>query len=273
MRARLYADTGVQIPDIRLVILREPAGTVRIRLNDVVLRRTLDATAGWRDVVHALDCSVRESAFWFMRTSEVRATLAQLADTLPDLVGLVERSYSDPRLTGCLREILRQGDSARNMPRILWLLIQMVDDPDPLDVAITDPILLAGPAEVGRVMAAPAALAAAIRRVDAAETAGGGSGSAPAIVVPPEVESALRGPADSAVRAAAERGLLEVVMAEDDPTQVEVGHADAVPGVRAGLAPLPRPPRVVARQELPLRAPASPVRLGTRPPGRADHTA
>lgn len=247
-REALFACTGVEFPDVRLVPIDERPGSMRITLNDVTVEVLVDG-AGWSGIVAALASELREVAPWFVRIADVAATLDRLRDAVPDLVELAERCLPVPLLAACLREILRHGDSIRNTPRILWLLLKVVDGADGADrVSIREPGFLRGPTRTDRVPSDPVTLVALVRGL-AGEDAGR-SRDGHVMALPADVVNALLAATEPAALAAAERRVLAAVHDLDPAPPVLVGSIAAITPVRSALAVLPRPPRVVSAAEL-----------------------
>jgi len=117
---------GVVYPDARVALTDDCQGTIGLRLNDVTLpARRLGPEAGWAEVVHHLGAELAARRHWFVRTTQVSRALEQdLIYIFPDLVAVAEANYSREQVAACLRELLRSGRRARNLPRILWLLIE-----------------------------------------------------------------------------------------------------------------------------------------------------
>jgi hypothetical protein len=254
-REALYAQTGLQFPDVRIVPADEPPGVVRIQLNHVRLPEfDLAEASGWHDVVLALSATLRAFAPWFLRVSSVDAVRSQLADGLPDLISLSRSLYPEPLLSACLRSLMVHGDSTRNLPRILWLLLEagtIGTGSDRVRLTESPHLPSAGTAPV--VQRDPELLASALRKQVAEEAwrVGAADPGPTCICLPIEVESALIEPADADALAEAERRAVEMVSMVNPPFQVMAHSAAGLLPLQYTLRALPEPPRVVASQEFP----------------------
>ena len=263
VREALYTQTGVQFPDVRIVPTDQPPHVVAIHLNHVRLPEFRVAEeSGWQDVVPALGGILRAFAPWFLHVGDVRTARTQLGDVLPDLISLSRSLYPDPLLSACLRSLMVHGDSIRNLPRILWLLLEAgaIDPADDRVLLAESPHLpSAGTAPV--VQRDPELLASALRKVvaeDAWRVGAPGPGD-PCVCLPSEVERSLIEPADADALAHAERQAVAMLSSVDRPFQVAAHSARALRPLRYALLALPEPPRVVASQELPLDQEMQPV--------------
>ena len=249
-RERLFAETGLQFPDVALVPVDAPPGTLRIRLNDVTLDRGLDASAGWADAVSALRTALQEHASWFVQLTSVRNALELMRGALPDLVAIVTRCYPDPLVAACLRELLRSGASVRNLSRIIWLLVQVDQETGPDRVSIGEPLLLPAPARAGWITSDPVTLAARIRSEAAEDLSALQIADTDIVRLAWEIERELLDADDATALAAAERRVLEAVPVQNPPRQVVVRSVRALPLTRGVLRVLPDTPRVVSAEEL-----------------------
>jgi hypothetical protein len=249
-RERLFAETGLQFPDVRLVPGDAPPGTLRIRLNDVTLDRSLDPSAGWAEVVAALRTALLENASWFVRRALVRDALELLRGALPELVSIVTRCYPDALVSACLRELLRSGVGVRNLPRIIWLLVQVDPETGPDRVSIGEPLLLPAPARTGWVTSDPVTVAARIRSEAAEDPLASRVADSDVVRLTWEIERGLLDAGDATVLAAAERRVLDAVPVSHTPRQIVIRSVRALPLVRGVLRALPDPPRVVSEEEL-----------------------
>ena len=253
-REALYAQTGVQFPDVRLVPSDEPPGVVRIQLNHVRLPEfRLAEASGWQDVVPALSATLRAFAPWFLRVSGVEAARSQLPDAIPDLISLSRSLYSEPLLSACLRSLMVHGDSIRNLPRILWLLLEagtIGTGSDRVRLTESPQLPSAGLAPV--VQRDPELLASALRKQVAEEAwrVGAAGPGDPRVCLPIDVENALIKSADTDALAVAERRAVEIVSTVNPPFQVVAHSARGLQRLQYALLALPEPPRVVASQEL-----------------------
>jgi hypothetical protein len=254
-REALYAQTGLQFPDVRIVPTDEPPSVVRIQLNHVRLPEVrLAEASGWQDVVHALRAILAAFARWFLRVTSVGAARSQLADALPDLISLSRSLYPEPLLSACLRSLMVHGDSTRNLPRILWLLLEagtVGTSSDLVKLTESPHLPSAGIAPVVR--RDPELLACALRMQIAEEAwrVGVADPRDPCVCLPIDVENALIQPADTNALAEAERRAVEMVRVTKPPFRVVAHSASGLQPLQYALQALPEPPRVVASQELP----------------------
>jgi hypothetical protein len=253
-RERIYSATGVQFPDVTLVITDAPPEVVRVRLNHVWLPEVrVPEAAGWRDVVAVLHDAVNAQIHWFLRTDEVEAARGALGDALPDLVQLSRTFYGSALLTGCLRSLVRNGDNVRNLPRLLWLLLEAGAGDAGTDSVRLAAAQLESSDSGARVPRDPDVLASGLRKWVTAEgwQVGASVEGLQVVRLPEEVEAALVAPLDAVALAAAEWHAVEAVGRLDRPGQVVTRSAQALRPVRDGLSALPQPPRVVASLEFP----------------------
>jgi hypothetical protein len=253
-RERIYSETGVHFPDVELGTSDTPPGTIQVGLNHVRLPEIqVPGSAGWRDVVGVLDDAVRAHAQWFLRTDDVEAARDVLSDAHPNLVGLSRHYYGSPLLTACLRSFVRNGDSVRNLPRVLWLLLEAGSAFPATEVVRLAAAQLASTSSRSEVQRNPDVLASALRKWVTGEAWQVGVAiEGPQVVrLPPELEMALINPPDAATLAEAEWRAVKAVGSVDGPSQVVTHSTKALRPVRDALSALPQPPRVVASVEFP----------------------
>jgi hypothetical protein len=250
-REHLFVETGLQFPDVRLSVTDDAPGTVRFRLNDVTLTRKLGAAAGWSEVVDALAAELTAYRSWFVRVSDVTQSLDQLEGSMPDLVRLSTRCHSRPLLAACLRALLRRGGSVRNLPRVLWLLLEVGRETPTDRLTLSYRPLLASVGEWEPVPPEPDLLVAGLlRRVEEeSPVLPRGSSAVPDLRLDPRVEDALLQATDVAALGAAEWEVLAAVPT-DRPVRLVVGPVRALAAVQAALQALPNPPQVVSLQQL-----------------------
>ena len=165
VRGLLFDETGLQFPDVRIVpTVDGPPGVVRLRLNDVTRVLRIGPDAGWTEVVDTTREVLLSAAPWYVSIALLRDMIDELRDSLPDLMELVTGCYSDRLLAACIRELLWHGDSARNLPRILWLLLDAGDEVPPDRVSLSETPLLRRPGDSRVATADPAALMSSLRR-------------------------------------------------------------------------------------------------------------
>jgi len=146
------------------------------------------------------------------------------------------------------------GDSTRNLPRILWLLIEAGNTGADSDrVQLTESPHLASAGMSAAVQRDPQLLASALRKQIAEESWRVGSADlgVPCVGLPIDLENALIEPTDEDALAQAERRAVEMVSVIDPPFQVVTHSARGLKPLQYALLALPTPPRLVASQELP----------------------
>lgn len=253
-RKKIYFETGVHFPDVKLKISDLPPGEAYIELNQVRLPRVrMQADADWRDVVHVLRDSIRPHIQWFLRADDTEAARDVLSDTLPDMVRLSRNFFGAPLLTACLRSLVRNGDNARNLPRILWLLMEAGAARPGTESVRLGSAQLGSSSSAPQVQQDPDLLASALRRWVAAEAwqVGAPPEDPPIVRLPLELETALIEPADAAALAAAEWRAVRAIGGVGGPSRVVTHSTDALRPVRDALAALPDPPQVIASMEFP----------------------
>ncbi|HEX6150362.1 hypothetical protein [Nocardioides sp.] len=247
---------GVMYPDVHARATDDPPGTVRLRLNDVTLPPySLDPDAAWKDVVDLMAAEVAVRRHWFLRQGQVSARLDDdLVYLQPDLVAVIDANFSRAALTACLRELVRSGRRIRNLPRILWFLLEQADpDGDPDTLRLAESPLVPKSRYAPRADPDPLLLAAHVRKLANEEAWRLGNYRMPrgAVRLAAETEHALtRGGADPEELARAEWAAVRAVAAEP-AERVITRSVRAIAAVRDTLQALPRPPRVTASQELP----------------------
>jgi hypothetical protein len=262
-RESLYAETGLQFPDVHMTPTDAPPDIVGIKLNNVRLPACHFGTApSWNAIVGALRRSLRRHASWFVRIADVAESRNRLADVLYDLISLTRPIYPDPLLAACLRSLLANGDSTRNLPRLLWLLLEADTITIGADrVMLAESPHLSSPGVTPVVQHDPELLASALRKQVAEEAwrVGATYWDVPCVQLPIEVENALTEATELDSLAEAERRAVAAVRTVDSPFQVATHSARALRPVRYALLALPMPPHVVAAQELPPDAVPRPV--------------
>lgn len=253
-REKIYFETGVHFPDVTVRPCDLPPGEAAIELNHVRLPRVrMHADAGWPDVVRVLQDALRAHIQWFLRADDTEAARGVLSDALPDMVQLSRHFFSAPLLTACLRSLVRNGDNARNLPRVLWLLLEAG-----AAQAGGDRVRL-GSAQLGsgsagpQVQQDPDILASALRRWATTEAwqVGAPAEGRPIIRLPMELETALIEPAGAAALAQAEWRAVRSIGSVSGPYLVVTHSIDALRPVRDALSALPDPPQVMASIEFP----------------------
>ncbi len=254
-----------------------PADVVRIRLDGLQLReRPLPPGATRADVVDVLGATLREHAVWFVRSGDVAAARNRFAHVLPHLVTLSQEMWPDAVLGACVRAVVGNGGSVRNLARLLWLLLEAEPRSDAVDAVWlpeADPVESRSAPEQD-----PGRVASSVRRRTAFDAWQVGVDEAPQRVGLPRVlEDELLAGGD---RGGAEWRILRVLAAVP-PTATVVTHSPAALGpVQYLVRALPRVPPVIASHELPpgsapppelpvSPAAAGPARRPAGSPGRA----
>lgn len=253
-RKEIYLQTGVRFPDVNLKIADLPPGVVYVELNQVRLPKfRMHADAGWRDVVHVLNDSLRAHIQWFLRTEDAEAARKVLSNTLPDLVRLSRYFFEAPLLTACLRSLVRNGDNTRNLPRILWLLLEVGATQAGTDCVRLGSAQLRSSASGPEVQRDPDILASALRRWVASEAwqVDAPTDGPPIVRLPQVLETTLIEPADAAALAEAEWRAVRLIGGVGGPSRVVTHSLDALRPVRDALSALPDPPQVMASMEFP----------------------
>jgi hypothetical protein len=253
-RKKIYFETGVQFPDVNLKIGDLPPGEAYIELNQVRLPRVrMHADADWHDLVRVLHESVRVHIQWFLRADDAEAARGVLGDALPDLVRLSRHFYGAPLLTACLRSLVRNGDNSRNLPRILWLLLETGAARAGGECVRLGLAQLGSSGSGPEVQRDPDILASALRRwVEAEAWQVDAPAEGPPIVrLPLELETALIEPADAAALGEAEWRAVRAIGSVGGPSRVVTHSIDALRPVRDALSALPDPPKVMASMEFP----------------------
>ncbi|MGW4060843.1 hypothetical protein ACWEGE_21340 [Amycolatopsis sp. NPDC004747] len=266
-RIAAHDECGARFPDLVITSHDVAPDEVRIRLNDVLVpRSTTGDPATFSDVVAASAPSLTEHAAWLLRMDDVEAQRSELDAAIPELGRLSRTQVPTWLLCACLRSLLANADSVRNLPRIVWLLLEFEV---PRDGA--DEVVLPKPATEGLAGTTdPEALASTVRRLIAYEAwAGGESLDDDAMTsVPIEWEAALVNAGDDLL-GPAEWQIARAAFAADRPATVVAHTVAAIGPLRQALRALPEPPRVIASQELPPASPLPPVFEAPRTARRA----
>jgi hypothetical protein len=249
-RRRIYQDTGLIYPDVDLAPTATPPGTVRVWLHDIpVTPPPLPETATWADVVSALEAVLRPHASWFVRSSTVSEQRRGLAPTVPELVELSCARDTDAAVAAVVRSMVGNRDSVRNLPRLLWLLL----DAEPASTR-SNTVLLAEPSDEdgGPSRSDPALVASGVRRRVHEEQRLGRSVEAEDTRAPldPGVEERLLLGRGAEAFRDAEWELVRSLVTAPHVDTVVVRSPRALQTVRGTLSALVSPPRVVAVQEL-----------------------
>jgi len=248
LRVALFEELGARFPDFRIDSHDVGSGELRVRLNNVSSPSIkVGRSAAWPSAVSALRPVLAEHAAWFVRADEVDRTCRQLAMVVPDLVELTLSRVPLLRLSACVRSLLANADSVRNLPRIMWLLLDTAPSHGEIDQ-----LMLAKPGGQS-VETDPESLASTVRRLIAYEAWAGGEAMPTErwSTIALDVERALCEASDPGSTADAEWPIVRQVFASEHPAVVVVHQLAAVGPLRRALYALPAPPKVVASEELP----------------------
>lgn len=252
VRQELLHSLGAGFPDLQLSIEDSPLNRTRLFLNNVEgpwVR--LAAGTDWNSMVATLQGLLLDHASWFVRTARLAEEKSQVANLFYDLVEISDLNVSDSELTGCVRCLLANRDSVRNLPRVLWHLIEASRGREGVDeVLLAEPHMITPSQSALSLHPHPELSASEVRRGIAYEDWSGGAGyTTPCVSVHPDVETALID-ADTSTLGAAEWRALRTVFALGD-VEVVAAHAPiAIARLRQALYCLPDPPRVIATREL-----------------------
>ncbi|MEV0284776.1 hypothetical protein AB0H36_11740 [Kribbella sp. NPDC050820] len=256
LRETDYRKRGVVSPDVRVVLTDQPAGSVRFRLNDVTLpEHNLGEDARWVDVVGDLGKTLAERRHWFVRMRHLSRVIDEdLAYVFPDLVAVLEANYSRAQVTACLRELVRSGRRIRNLPRIMWMLLEIGGTAAGSDVVrISESPLL--PKARHRPMADrdPMVMAVRVRKLAAEEDWRLGNYYPPSNVVrlAAQIEERLVATSEGPALAEAEWAAVRAFATAAKADRVVTRSVGAIGPVRGALQAVERIPRVMASHELP----------------------
>jgi flagellar biosynthesis component FlhA len=136
MRARVFADLGLHLPDVDVVLDDDvPQGCCAVRLHHVSCRpERLPAGPGAAALADVLESRVREHAWWFVDVEHVRATVDTMRLALPALVETVTSRYTVVELSVFARALLAEAVPLRNAARLMVLLLDVPAAPRDADV-------------------------------------------------------------------------------------------------------------------------------------------
>jgi hypothetical protein len=256
LRERELLTYGVRFPHVHLTPTEEPPGTVSLRINAITLPpRALGADAGWPDVVDYLGAQLTHCRHWFLKVSDLDERIDRDHGYLfPDLVAVAKDNYSSPALTACLRELTRANGSVRNLPRILWLLLEQgAPQAGPDAVRLAESPLLPKARSRPEADRDPVLLAARVRKIafEEAWRLRSYTERAPAVRLSAEIERRLLRAESGADLGAAEWDVVRAVMSAPEAALVVTRYIESIAPVRAALQALKNPPNVRASHELP----------------------
>ena len=268
LRRELFERTGVNLPDVGVVLTEPTLRRIRLRLNDVAVTvRHVPPDADWTDVVGWLARVVEPRMHWFLRMSEVDRALDDLSYLVPDLVGAVRACYSIETLTATVRLLLRHGANSRNLSRVLWLLLELGTAESGADhFLMAETPLLARSDDDGRGAGDdPIVLMSRVRKRIAEEAwrVGLVTSPDPSGRLSAGVEELLAGSPGPAERAHAEWRAIEEFVEIGGPSTVVVRSMAAIGPVFDVLQAVPEPPVVIAAHELPPDVVLSSVRVAS----------
>ena len=265
LRRDVFARTGVELPDVFVTLSEPRLRRIRIRLNATsVTVRTVPPGSDWGYVVNCLQRVLEGRVHWFVRREQVERTLDNLWYVVPDLVESCRRCYPSDVLTACLRELVRHGQSLRNLTRIMWLLLDLGSaDPGPDHFLMAEtPLPVNGHAN-RPVHTHPVALASRVRKCIREEEwrVGALERSDPAARLSGAAEAGLVAATDSGGIAPWEWAAVAEYASLGRPRVVVVRSIEAITPVSDALQCVADPPDVIASQELPpdVRMTALPV--------------
>jgi hypothetical protein len=258
LRLRLFNEHGIRFPDLAIASHDIQAGEMRVRLNDLTTPTLpLAAPATLPEILAALDPIIANHAAWFVRADDAEAQRAELASEIPDLVHAAEAQIPSWLLSACLRALISNSDSVRNLPRIIWLLLESDPPRDGID-EITLSKSAANPVSENTPIAfEPEFLPSTIRRLIAYEAWAGGEtpSNKPLVSLPIEWEDNLIHASSSRAIAKTEWLIVRTLFASPNPPLIVTHTVAGTTPTRQVLRALPHPPRVIASQELPPDAP------------------
>ncbi len=255
LREREFEKRGVRYPDIRLQLADTATDTLTLRLNDVTLPPLpLPPDADWPDAVGAVGDELAARRHWFVRSDQVERTLTDdFGFLVPELVSATLRAFTVEEVTACFRELVWSGRRIRNVPRILWLMLEEGDTHATTDrLRLSEsPLTPRGRHQPGSSLD-PVVLAARVRKMAAEESWRLGNYRFPQRSVRLErgLEERLLGSTGDAV-ATTEWDIVRTLAAAPEAERIVTHTIEAIRGVREAAAPLARRLRVMASQELP----------------------
>jgi hypothetical protein len=255
VRRDLLHRLGAGFPDLKFSIERGPVTRTQLFLNDVEgpwVR--MAAGSDWRSLVSTLEGLLLDHASWFVRAAHLAEEKTRVANLFYDLVEISDLNVSDAELTACVRCLLANRDSVRNLPRVLWQLIEASQDSGRVDeVVLAEPHMITPEQSTRSLHPHPELSATEVRRGIAYEDWTGGVVGQPTTTVslPLEAETAVVDAADPSTLGAAEWRVLRAVFGHGKVEVVAARAPVAITRLRQVMYCLPDPPRVIATRELP----------------------
>ena len=269
VRHGLLLRLGAGFPDLELSIEGGPEARTRLFLNDVEGPWVQMAEGSdWRALVSTLEGLLLDHASWFIRIADLVDGKRRVANLFHDLVEISDLNVSEAELTACVRCLLANHDSVRNLPRVLWHLIEASQRSGGVDeVLLAEPHMITPEQSTRSLHAHPELSASEVRRGVAYEdwSGGGAREPSPAVSLPLVAENELVAAADSRALGVAEWQVLRATYEHGDVEIVAAHDPVAIRRLRQALYCLPDPPRVIATRELPPdRHPPDIVRIQER---------
>ncbi|WP_328993681.1 hypothetical protein OG394_04955 [Kribbella sp. NBC_01245] len=256
LRRALFERKGILFPDLGLEPTSGRPGTVWLTANDIrVGPFDVGEDAGWNDVVDkALRPFLLHQAAWFVWNLDIKRAFEELEFTLPDLGATFLECY--PRqymLTACVRNFVREGRPVRNLPRILWLLLEIGGAGIGSEkVSFSENPLLRDPSTPPNAQRDPSIVAARVRKCLAEESwRMGVQIMKNPVRIPAQVESVLVDASGPEALAAAEWAAVEAAAGYAADTTVVTSSVQAIAPLHKALRALPHRLKVIAAQELP----------------------
>jgi hypothetical protein len=264
---------GLVYPDVRVVLTDHRPGTVRLRLNDVTLpARRLGEQATWNDVVDHVGTALVGKRHWFVRMQNVaRAMDEDLAYIFPDLVAVAGANYSRAQMTACMRELVRGDWRMRNIPRILWLMLEAGGSPAGSDILrMSESPLVPKARHRSPAERDPIAQAVRVRKLAAEEDWRLGNHRAPrnAVRLAADIEERLVAKGQAEDLARAEWAAVRALATAPEARHVVTRTVEALAPVRDAVQAVENVPRVVASHELPPDADLSALPVLADPEGQ-----
>ena len=258
-RQAAYLQSGAALPAVTLEVTDLPEGAMQLNLNHVRLPlQMLGPHSSWEDVVDVFAGLTKYRRHWFLRPDHIsRRIEREVRWAYPALVEIAESSFDSATLTAVFRELLRSGATIRNLPRLLWLLLEQEPSRAGADsLRLTEsPLVPRGRSEddATKVERDPAVLAARIRKLAVEEAWRLGSYLPPSTPrrLPFDLELELTDRDPDGVRAEVEWAVVDALIAAPETRTIVTRHMESIARVRAVLQALPVPPRVISSHELP----------------------
>lgn len=274
LRETEFRESGMVYPDASVVLTDDQPGSVRLRLNDVTLPvRRLGEHAGWADVTRHLHAELAGRRHWFVRMRQVADLMDRdLVYLVPDLVAVAEANYSRAQISACMRELVRSGRRMRNVPRILWLMLEAGggSPAGPDFLRLSESPLLPKARDRPSADRDPVVQAVRVRKLAAEEEwrLGNYRPLRQAVRLDPGIEERLLDKSGAEALARAEWAAVRAFATAPEAEYVVTQTVKALGPVRAALQAVDRVPRVVCSHELPPDADLGALTVLTDPKGK-----